>query len=262
MDKKERVTPTTCWNDRNVKTAGNMNARFRKTSMMKIVRGLVGLLVNVGLSGCELIGFPEWEWRQKLTIEVELPFGPIAASSVMAVKCGSSPQWLRGMGGGGLGCQIQGEAVSLAMAPGHVLFGLLTGAPRSTNYPDKVAYHVFFPDRTLTTVEERGDRLEREFRGEVRDLPRQYYPLLVTFTDINDPKTVQQVDPDNLAATFGPGVSLKRITLEITDEPVTEGKLESVLGWLDDLKKYRTDPNNPFTNTLSKKIGYLRSKSK
>ncbi|MDR4487062.1 MAG: hypothetical protein R3B83_06000 [Nitrospirales bacterium] len=29
-----------------------------------------------------------------------------------------------------------------------------------------------------------------------------------------------------LAATFGPGVSLKRLTLEITDEPVTEGKIE------------------------------------
>ncbi|MEO6202469.1 MAG: hypothetical protein ABIU05_13315 [Nitrospirales bacterium] len=120
----------------------------------------------------------------------------------------------------------------------------------------------FFLIEPSLPVEERGDRLEREFRGEVRDLPRQNYPLLVTFTDINDPKTVQQVDPGNLAATFGPGVSLKRITLEITDEPVTEGKLESVLGWLDDLKKYRTDPNNPFTNTLSKKIGYLRSKSK
>lgn len=54
---------------------------------------------------------------------------------------------------------------------------------------------------------------------------------MVTFTDITDPTTVNQVDPTNLAATFGPGVSLKRITLQITDEPVTEGKIESVLGW-------------------------------
>ncbi|MCA9468988.1 MAG: hypothetical protein KC643_26590, partial [Nitrospira sp.] len=48
--------------------------------------------------------------------------------------------------------------------------------------------------------------------------------------DLTDPKTVQKVDPENLAATFGPGVELKRITLEITDEPVTEGKVESLLG--------------------------------
>jgi hypothetical protein len=59
---------------------------------------------------------------------------------------------------------------------------------------------------------------------QVRDVPRDKYPLLVTFTDIADPKTVTKVDPDNLAATFGPGVALKRITLEITDEKVTEGR--------------------------------------
>ncbi|MDR4487060.1 MAG: hypothetical protein R3B83_05990 [Nitrospirales bacterium] len=64
------------------------------------------------------------------------------------------------------------------------------------------------------------------------EIPRSHYPLLVTFTDLTDPTTVKVVDPENLAATFGPGVSLKRLTLEITDEPVTEGKIESVLGWL------------------------------
>ena len=47
--------------------------------------------------------------------------------------------------------------------------------------------------------------------------------------DINDPNSVIEVDPDNLAATLGPGVSLKRIMLEITDEPVTEGKIEQIL---------------------------------
>ena len=67
------------------------------------------------------------------------------------------------------------------------------------------------------------------------DIPRSHYPLLVTFTDIIDPTTVKVVDPDNLAETFGPGASLKRITLEITDEPVTEGKIESVLGWWNNL---------------------------
>ncbi|MCA9423137.1 MAG: hypothetical protein KC592_19110 [Nitrospira sp.] len=60
-------------------------------------------------------------------------------------------------------------------------------------------------------------------------IPHDRYPLLVTFSDITDPKTVQQVDPTNQAATFGPGVVLKRITLEITDEPVTEGKIEQIL---------------------------------
>lgn len=54
---------------------------------------------------------------------------------------------------------------------------------------------------------------------------RVHIPLLVAFTDINDSSSVREGDPDNLAATFGPGVLLKRITLEIADESVTEGIL-------------------------------------
>ena len=72
-------------------------------------------------------------------------------------------------------------------------------------------------------------------------LPPDTYPLLVTFTDIADPKTVKRVDPDDLAATFGPGYRLASVTLEITDEAVTEGRVQSVLGWLDTLWPNRLD---------------------
>jgi hypothetical protein len=87
------------------------------------------------------------------------------------------------------------------------------------------------------------------------DIPRSHYPLLVAFMDINDPNSVREVDPDNLAATFGPGVSLKRITLEITDEPVTEGKIESVLGWWLAQAAGRLDPP-PFHITDDSPRGY------
>ena len=63
-------------------------------------------------------------------------------------------------------------------------------------------------------------------------LPRANWPLMVTFDDLADPKTVRRVDPDNLAATFGPGVELRAVTLEVTGDPVTEGRVESLLGWL------------------------------
>ncbi|MDR4487064.1 MAG: hypothetical protein R3B83_06010 [Nitrospirales bacterium] len=78
--------------------------------------------------------------------------------------------------------------------------------------------------------------------------------LLVTFTDLTDPTTVKVVDPENLAPTFGPGVSLKRITLKITDEPVT-AKIESVLGWffeVDSLTPRDKQPRFLKDQTLSK----------
>jgi hypothetical protein len=43
--------------------------------------------------------------------------------------------------------------------------------------------------------------------------PEVQYPLLVTFGDIADPKSVALVDPTNLAASFGPGVRLTSVML-------------------------------------------------
>ena len=72
--------------------------------------------------------------------------------------------------------------------------------------------------------------------GTATELKPDNYPMLVTFDDIKDPKTVRQVDPFNLAATFGDGYALKSMQLEITDEKVTEGEVERVLGWFADLR--------------------------
>ena len=69
------------------------------------------------------------------------------------------------------------------------------------------------------------------FRG-AKDVPRDRYPVLVTFTDTSNPKTIRKVDPDNLSATFGPGISLVRVMLEITDEKTAFGKVEPILPWL------------------------------
>ena len=43
------------------------------------------------------------------------------------------------------------------------------------------------------------------------------------------------IDPADLAATFGAGFALRETTLEVTGEPVTEGVVERVLGWLEPL---------------------------
>jgi hypothetical protein len=56
-------------------------------------------------------------------------------------------------------------------------------------------------------------------------------PLLVRFRDVGDPRTVEAVDPEDLSASFGPGVSLRRLLFELTsDEP--EFTLANRLPWL------------------------------
>lgn len=75
-----------------------------------------------------------------------------------------------------------------------------------------------------------------QMHGVSAAVPQKFYPMLVTFGDLKDPKSVKEVKPDDLAATFGSGTSLKSITLEITDEPVTEGVVEKVVPWVAELR--------------------------
>jgi hypothetical protein len=54
-----------------------------------------------------------------------------------------------------------------------------------------------------------------------REVPLAMLPRFGRFRDINDPLTLEPVSPDDLAASFGPGVELKRVLLQLTDDPVT-----------------------------------------
>lgn len=55
------------------------------------------------------------------------------------------------------------------------------------------------------------------------ELPRKEWPLMVRFRDVNDPTSVERVDPDTLG--------VKRVLLETTSEDVTMG-IEKRLRWL------------------------------
>jgi hypothetical protein len=65
-----------------------------------------------------------------------------------------------------------------------------------------------------------------------REVPFAFLPTLLRVRDINDlpmhasrfanpPRRLVGVSPYDLAASFGPGVELKRVVLELTDDPVT-----------------------------------------
>ena len=65
-----------------------------------------------------------------------------------------------------------------------------------------------------------------------KQVARKTMPLLVTFEDINDSKTVKEVDPDHLDKVFGRGVKLVSVHAEKTQDPVTRGQLIKILPWL------------------------------
>ncbi|MCB9709579.1 MAG: hypothetical protein H6749_00140 [Nitrospiraceae bacterium] len=184
---------------------------------------LLCLIFTPLLVGWEFLGFASHSWHQKMTVEVEVGDQRYAGSSVVEMNVFGHPEIP--MVHGVRNLELEGEAVVVALPAHRYLFALLT-------YNAFLARDVF-KDRIIEAVHAPGERWAGALSRlrETRVIDPKQYPLLVTFTDLTDPTTVKKVDPENLAATLGPGVSLKRITLEITDEPVTEGKIEQVLGW-------------------------------
>jgi hypothetical protein len=69
------------------------------------------------------------------------------------------------------------------------------------------------------------------------ELPFEDLPVLARFRDPNVPSTATIVSPNDLAASFGPGVTLKKATVEITDDPITKG-IETRLPWLKSEQTY------------------------
>jgi hypothetical protein len=184
-------------------------ARFRFLPLLAVT------MFVLSLTACNPF-VKTWEWNQKLTVEVETPQGIKSGAAVMHVS------WQEENAVGNYPSSYSGEATVVEVMPGKYLFALLG---EGTKY---IALRTFAREIGGASVTPKGFAAVSQLHG-IRKVPHENYPLLVTFTDIADPNTVQKVDPDNLAASFGAGVSLQRITLKITDEKVTEGSIASVL---------------------------------
>jgi hypothetical protein len=133
---------------------------------------------------------------------------------------------------------VRGEALVVDLGARGVLFSLLTGD--SARVSNVLTPGSALNSAGLLVASFGGHSIGgvtwgllyriRDTRGPV-DVPLPNLLLLVRFGDVNDPKTVERIDPADLAAGFGPGVKLIRATIEITKDPVTTG-IEKRLPWL------------------------------
>ncbi len=186
------------------------------------------------ITAIAIIGIIYWwsfstvSWNQKISIEVETPKGVVSASSVTRVVKAEKGGVLAPPEARGVSSKLTGEAVVANLGNGKYLFVLLGNG-------NSIAQKVFSKEAgTETRPFIKWPQWAKNIANVsgAREIPGSNRPMFVTFTNINDPKTVKRVTPFNLEASFGAGYKLKSITLEITDEPVTKGVIEGVLGWL------------------------------
>jgi hypothetical protein len=180
-------------------------------------RGLLGLLA--GGAAALLVGCGSDEtFRYKMTVEVDTPQGLKAGYAVREMRYRAGGGFMFGEGKAQL--RVVGEAVAVDLPGGRTLFALLTGQDGYVDYAGNGVSTVFrVMDRDGSR---KGGPHELWPRVPViREPITDPLPKLVTFKDNRDPKSVETVEPANLAKSFGPGVRLKRITVQSTGEDVT-----------------------------------------
>lgn len=215
------------------------------------------LALAIGAAGAVVIGACATRmrsYRYRMTVEVETPEGLRSGSSVMEVGGYINSQFAPGEARGRSVQHVTGEAIRVAMPGGKMLFALMV-SDRDADYMASAALTAAATEswyRQKLSRQERQYRLDR-FLSVPRAIPRIYrrtpskigifdnYPIFVTFGDRGDPQSLKRVDPDNLSATFGNGVRLKRITVQLTDDPVTR-QIRRYLPWIDRAEKFNFPP--------------------
>jgi hypothetical protein len=200
---------------------------FAWTSRRCFLLGLAIAGIAV-LSGCDK---SSWSYRYRLTLFVETPEGEKSGTGVVEILVTKAAISLNQMP---MNWELRGEAVSVDLGKRGALFALLEGGRPAQSFlalPQAVFERTGTLDRRYT-AEEREGKLEGLQAS--AELARDEIPLLARFRDIDDPKTIEIVDPDDLAKSFGEGVRLLRAIIETTKEPITK-RIERQLKWLPEL---------------------------
>ena len=230
----------------------------------RVAIGLIGGAVAV-LAGCGLLrGDPEVRYR--VTVVVDNNGVERSGSSVWSWTLKKPVVALASAYDG----RFRGEAVAVDLAGGRTLYAILRGKDGQSGMAELLPERVFGDIGRSARGEE--TRFSPDRIADLRDIASRtgevatldchthpdWCPMLVTFADERNPASVARVEPNNLAAAFGPGAALRGITVEVTDDDVTTG-IEKRLGWVAGYKSKRLRLNGKsgpiFTSELSDNLG-------
>lgn len=165
---------------------------------------------------------------------------------------------------------MKGEAVVVDLGKRGKVFALLKGPLLGVDYGSTIPFYVFSGPPGLTVE---GAEYYSQLKAE-KVLEPTHYPMFVTFTDLNDPKTIVSlldykpnttyprqytIEKNDFEKYFGKGVSLKSVTLEMTDEP-DSSEISKYIPWfgtkkigLDFWNPQKPNPENYLTSSDFKK---------
>jgi hypothetical protein len=188
-------------------------------------RPFVVLLIVVGAIVAYFYFSGVYTNRFRLTIEVNTPDGLKTGSSVIETRFWESGSW-GPIEARGVRADARGEAVYVDLGGGRHVIAILGWGAKGEDQ-DKV-YGLTCAARAPGRRVDWKDEYKLKGKGE---LPPEYVPAFVIFTNLTDPKTARIVPRGKFEEVFGPGVHFARATIETTGDAVTT-QLSARLPWL------------------------------
>lgn len=209
-------------------------------------RGAIFLIV---LAGIWLFAFPSAWLHYKLSVDVDDNGTRRHGEGVILVLfqsqgpllIGNTPQWT---------VEALGEAFAVDMGPRGTFFVLLSNdrnrnTSAAAGRSALAVYFRFYVNDLSNGLSSLWKIVAFAQSKKAVDVAPNRLPQLVRFRDVNEPSTVEPVDPDRLDLSFGPGVKIIGVHAELTNEKVTKG-IESRLKWLTTLKNNSLSQSTKF----------------
>ena len=177
----------------------------------KIFAGLATLLVV--MASCTS---NTYEWNERVSLEIVTPDGRLIATSTYHVVQTYSEDG-NFAASNSHSTDVVGETVAIRLPSGRVLIADLPG---STN---PRAMYAFLNIGSSTAA--KLDAFATQTHGPAVLKPR-YYPDFFMMSSSPEGLIFERLSSDVVLGELEPGVRLDRITIEVTDDPISEGQLE------------------------------------
>lgn len=238
----------------------DIQSSAQRRSYRLVLFALMSLGILTAISGAVYAHYSQHTViKYRLTLEVTVDGAVHSGSSVIETRWFNQSA-LKGLTqGAAWAVQLNGQAVVVDLGQRGTLFALLTGPAidvpghrGSKFYPDAPERILLsqFAGRDVDSSYATPDILQTiSMHRNVAEVSPSNLPMLVRFRNLDDPTTIEWVDPQNLSATFGPGVRLRGASIVISDDYVTTG-IANKLAWLRPLKSGRWSSKYPFPPDL------------
>ena len=183
----------------------------------------ISFLIVLTLSGLFGCGPERYSWNERTTVTVQTPNGIVTGTSVIEFRAAWCEEGCGLAGDISYQWDYTGEAVVVEVMPDRYLF-VLPGAYLADAHR--------YAAEVLGRYNNTGERL-RNARSltEPVVLPLEAYPDMLTFLEWGIRESLREVDPNDMTETFGAGVEIISIALEVTRNPVTQPRLADLLEW-------------------------------